>query len=73
MTRTRKVLDANLVGKKAERFDHSLRKLIVGQQEAVEQVVKVYQTCLAGMNTPDRPVGNFLFLGPTGTGQDPDG
>ena len=69
MTRTRKVLDANLVGKKAERFDQSLRKLIVGQQEAVEQVVKVYQTYLAGMNTPDRLVGNFLFLGPTGTGK----
>ena len=69
MTRTRKVLDANLVGKKAEGLDRSLRKLIVGQQEAIEQVVKVYQTYLAGMNTPDRPVGNFLFLGPTGTGK----
>lgn len=69
MTRTSKVLDANLVGRKAEGFDQSLRKLIVGQEEAIEQVVKVYQTFLAGMNTPGRPVGNFLFLGPTGTGK----
>ncbi len=50
MTRTRKVLDANLVGRKAEGFDQSLRKLIVGQEEAIEQVVEVYQTYLAGMN-----------------------
>ena len=69
MTRTRKVLDANLVGRKAEGFNQSLRKLIVGQEEAIEQVVKVYQTYLTGMNTPGRPVGNFLFLGPTGTGK----
>ena len=69
MTRTCKVLDANLVGRQAEGLDENLRRLIVGQQEAIEQVVKVYQTYLAGMNTPGRPVGNFLFLGPTGTGK----
>ena len=73
MTRTRKVLDANLVGKKAEGLDRSLRKLIVGQQEAIEQVVKVYQTYLAGMNTPDRPVGNFPVPWAHGHRQDPDG
>lgn len=41
----------------------------MGQEEAIEQIVNVYQTYLAGMNSPGRPIGNFLFLGPTGTGK----
>jgi ATP-dependent Clp protease ATP-binding subunit ClpA len=43
--------------------------MVVGQQEAVDQIVNVYQTWLAGMNSPGRPIGNLLFLGPTGTGK----
>lgn len=69
MTRIHRVLNANVVGKEGEKLERSLHKRIVGQEEAVEQVVKVYQTYLAGMNSPGRPVGNFLFLGPTGTGK----
>ncbi len=69
MTRVHRVLNANVVGKEGERLERNLRKRIVGQEEAVEQVVKVYQTYLAGMSPPGRPVGNFLFLGPTGTGK----
>ena len=42
---------------------------MVGQDEAIEQVVKVYQTYLAGMANPGRPIANFLFLGPTGSGK----
>jgi len=41
----------------------------VGQDEAVLQIVNLYQMYLAGMNSPDRPVGSFLFLGPTGSGK----
>jgi len=44
-------------------------KRIVGQEEAVDQVVKVYQTYLAGMNNTGRPIGTFLFMGPTGSGK----
>lgn len=43
--------------------------MIVGQGEAIEQIINVYQTYLAGLNPPSRPIGNFLFLGPTGTGK----
>jgi len=42
---------------------------VVGQEEAVDQIVNIYQTYLAGMTSPGRPIGNFLFLGPTGTGK----
>jgi len=41
----------------------------VGQDDAIQQIVSIYQTYLAGMNSPGHPVGNFLFLGPTGSGK----
>jgi ATP-dependent Clp protease ATP-binding subunit ClpA len=62
-------LDATKTGRAAQSLDSNLRKLIVGQDEAVQQIVGVYQTFLAGMNSADRPVGSFLFLGPTGSGK----
>ncbi|HLY16134.1 MAG TPA: AAA family ATPase [Bryobacteraceae bacterium] len=46
-----------------------MHKRIVGQNEAVDQIVNIYQTFLAGMASPGRPIGNFLFLGPTGSGK----
>ena len=69
MAYTAKALDPTRTGKDAERLDQNLRKRIIGQEEAIDQVVNIYQTYLAGMNSPGRPVGNFLFLGPTGTGK----
>ncbi len=65
----RKTLDPALTGREAERLERDLHKRIVGQDEAIQQIINVYQTYLAGMNGPGRPVGNFLFLGPTGTGK----
>jgi ATP-dependent Clp protease ATP-binding subunit ClpB len=50
-------------------FEKALRKRIVGQDEAVQHVVDLFQVFLAGMNTTGRPVGNLLFLGPTGAGK----
>jgi ATP-dependent Clp protease ATP-binding subunit ClpA len=41
----------------------------VGQDQAIEKVVEIYQMFLAGLNAPGRPVGNLLFLGPTGSGK----
>jgi ATP-dependent Clp protease ATP-binding subunit ClpA len=41
----------------------------VGQDEAIHQIIDVYQTFLAGMSGVGRPVGNMLFLGPTGSGK----
>jgi ATP-dependent Clp protease ATP-binding subunit ClpA len=46
-----------------------LRGKIVGQHEAVQTVVDLYQVFCAGLNSPGRPVGNLLFLGPTGAGK----
>src|SRR5207244_5634728 len=48
---------------------NSLRSKIVGQGQGVEKVVEIYQMFLAGLNPPGRPVGNLLFLGPTGSGK----
>jgi len=56
-------------GFEAEKLDSDLKKRIVGQDEAIQQIINVYQTHLAGMSTPGRPIGNLLFLGPTGSGK----
>src|SRR5262245_8164302 len=53
----------------AEKLESDLRKRIVGQDEAIRQIINVYQTNLAGMSSPGRPIGNLLFLGPTGSGK----
>jgi ATP-dependent Clp protease ATP-binding subunit ClpB len=50
-------------------FESHLRRKIVGQDEAVQAVVDLYQVFRAGLNSPGRPVGNLLFLGPTGAGK----
>jgi len=69
MVRLNKVLDPTLTGRDAVDLETSLRRKIVGQEEAIEQIVNIYQTFLAGMTSPGRPIGNFLFLGPTGSGK----
>ncbi len=69
MSRLRKVLDPSRTGKDAEGLEKRLLKLVVGQDEAVEQIVNIYQMHLTGLSAPGRPVGNFLFLGPTGSGK----
>jgi ATP-dependent Clp protease ATP-binding subunit ClpA len=50
-------------------FETKLRDLIVGQDEAVSELVNVYQSMLAGLTTPGRPMANLLLLGPTGSGK----
>ena len=50
-------------------FQGTLRSKIVGQDEAVQALVDLYQVFRAGLNSPGRPVGNLLFLGPTGSGK----
>jgi len=50
-------------------FESSLRAKIVGQEEGVQALVDLYQVFCAGLNSPGRPVGNLLFLGPTGSGK----
>jgi len=50
-------------------FQTALRAKIVGQEEGVQALVDLYQVFCAGLNSPGRPVGNLLFLGPTGSGK----
>lgn len=50
-------------------FEKQLLEKIVGQDRAVRRIVNMYQIYLAGMSVPQRPVGNLLFLGPTGSGK----
>jgi ATP-dependent Clp protease ATP-binding subunit ClpA len=62
-------LDPTRRSSDAQDFETALRRKIVGQDQAVEKVVEIYQMFLAGLNPPARPVGNLLFLGPTGSGK----
>ena len=62
-------LDPNRRSTEAHDFDAALRRRIVGQEPAVEKVTEIYQMFLAGLNPPGRPIGNLLFLGPTGSGK----
>jgi ATP-dependent Clp protease ATP-binding subunit ClpA len=62
-------LDPTRRSSDAQDFDSTLRRKIVGQDQAIEKVVEIYQMFLAGLNAPGRPVGNLLFLGPTGSGK----
>src|SRR2546428_4976256 len=50
-------------------FQTALGGKIVGQEEGVQALVDLYQVFRAGLNSPGRPVGNLLFLGPTGSGK----
>src|SRR5205807_121189 len=63
------VLDPTRRSNDAKEFDNALRRKIVGQDQAIEKVAEIYQMFLAGLNPPGRPVGNLLFLGPTGSGK----
>jgi ATP-dependent Clp protease ATP-binding subunit ClpB len=65
----RKLLDTRQTGEDAEKLRVDLHKRIIGQDHTIQQIVNVYQTFLAGMNSPTRPIGSFLLLGPTGTGK----
>jgi ATP-dependent Clp protease ATP-binding subunit ClpA len=62
-------LDPNRHGPESQEFEVALRRKIVGQDEGLRAVVDLYQVFLAGMNPTGRPVGNLLFLGPTGSGK----
>src|SRR5450631_2639333 len=63
------MLDPTRRSNDAREFESSLRRRIVGQDQAVEKVVEIYQMVLAGLNPPSHPIGNLLFLGPTGSGK----
>jgi ATP-dependent Clp protease ATP-binding subunit ClpA len=64
-----KELDTKKRSSVSRQFEDALRQEIVGQDEAVQALVELYQVFCAGLRAPGRPVGNLLFLGPTGSGK----
>ena len=63
------LLDPEMRSAEVLDFERRLLGKIVGQGRAVKRIVNMYQIYLAGMNMPGRPIGNLLFLGPTGSGK----
>jgi ATP-dependent Clp protease ATP-binding subunit ClpC len=51
------------------RMEEELKQAIVGQEEAIEAISKAVRRARAGMKDPRRPIGSFIFLGPTGVGK----
>ena len=63
---------SRLMEGETEKFVHMEERLherVVGQDEAIEAVASALRRSRAGLQDPDRPIGNFLFLGPTGVGK----
>lgn len=56
-------------GDRLAKMGENLRKKIIGQDEAVDKVVRAIQRNRAGLKDPNKPIGTFLFLGPTGVGK----
>ncbi len=63
------LLDPTKTGKQARELEATLRSIVVGQDDAIREVVQSYQTHVAGLCPANRPIANFLFLGPTGSGK----
>src|SRR5882762_801446 len=63
------LLDPTKTGRQAEDLEDKLRHFVVGQEEAIHEIVRAYQTHLAGLSPVGRPIGSLLFLGPTGSGK----
>jgi ATP-dependent Clp protease ATP-binding subunit ClpB len=63
------VLDTEKRSSTACEFERALREKVVGQDQAVQALVDLYQMFCAGLQSPSRPIGNLLFLGPTGSGK----
>ncbi len=62
-------LDPTRRSVESQEFQAALRAKVVGQEEGVRALVDLYQVYCAGMSSSGRPVGNLLFLGPTGSGK----
>jgi ATP-dependent Clp protease ATP-binding subunit ClpB len=54
---------------KLEKMEAELKKRIIGQDEAIKRVADVIRRSRAGIGDPNRPIGSFIFLGPTGVGK----
>ena len=64
-------VDRMLEGERSKllRMEDALRKRVVGQEDALRAVANAVRRARAGLQDPNRPIGSFLFLGPTGVGK----
>jgi ATP-dependent Clp protease ATP-binding subunit ClpC len=60
---------AQAEGKRLQNMYNDMKKSIIGQDEAVEKITKAIQRNRAGLKDPNKPIGSFIFLGPTGVGK----
>jgi len=60
---------AQAEGKRLMNMSKDLKGKVIGQDEAISKVVKAIQRNRAGLKDPNRPIGSFIFLGPTGVGK----
>lgn len=60
---------ADKEGKRLLKLDQLLHQRVIGQKEAVQAVARAVRRSRAGLKNPNRPIGSFLFLGPTGVGK----
>jgi len=60
---------AQAEGKRLMNMGNDLKGKVIGQDEAIAKIVKAIQRNRAGLKDPNRPIGSFIFLGPTGVGK----
>jgi ATP-dependent Clp protease ATP-binding subunit ClpC len=60
---------AEAESKRLLKMEEELQKVIIGQQEAIQSIAKAVRRARAGLKDPKRPIGSFMFLGPTGVGK----
>jgi len=60
---------AQAEGKRLMNMEKDLKTKVIGQEEAIQKIVKAIQRNRAGLKDPNRPIGSFIFLGPTGVGK----
>lgn len=63
------MLNPTKMGTRANDLEKRLRQLICGHEETILEIVKIYESHLAGLSPVDRPLGAFLFAGPSGSGK----
>jgi len=54
---------------KLVKMEEALKKVVIGQDESVEKISRAIRRARAGLKDPNRPIGSFVFLGPTGVGK----
>ena len=60
---------AQAEGQRLKKMAAELREKVIGQSEAIDKIVKSIQRNRAGLKDPNKPIGTFIFLGPTGVGK----